>query len=284
MDKLFTKKNIINFIQVNIGTFILALALHFFLIPSKLASGGATGFSLVVSTITGISMPLILMLVNVVLIILAVFTIGASFGILTVYSALILSVFLYIIDSVSTIPVPLNNDLFINLIFGVLINSIGIAIVLNAGASTGGTDILCKIIEKYTPLSFGTGLLLCDGLITMSAFATYGVHTAMYGLLGVLLNSFFIDRFIAGFNIKYNVCITSDKIDEINNFILKDLSRGSTIYKAQGGFSNDDKRIIMSILDKKQYISLKNFVKSIDPVAFLYVYTVSEIEGNGFTK
>lgn len=283
MNKVFTKDNIKNFIQVNIGTFILALSLHFFLVPSRLIAGGASGFAMIMSTVTGVPMSTIYLCVNIILIILGIITIGATFGVLTIYSSLICSGFLYILENYYPMKAPFSDDLFINLMFGIFISATGISLVLNSGASTGGSDIVGKIIEKYTPLSFGSGLIICDGCITAATFALYGVRIGMYCILGVFINSFFIDTMVAGFNKKYNVCITSDKIEEINEFILKSICRGSTIYMAKGGYSSEDKKILMSVLDKKQYILLRDFVKKIDKKAFLYVYSVSEIEGEGFT-
>ncbi len=283
MNKVFTKDNIKNFIQVNIGTFILALSLHFFLVPSRLIAGGASGFAMIMSTVTGVPMSTIYLCVNIILIILGIITIGATFGVLTIYSSLICSGFLYILENYYPMKAPFSDDLFINLMFGIFISATGISLVLNSGASTGGSDIVGKIIEKYTPLSFGNGLIICDGCITATTFALYGVRIGMYCILGVFINSFFIDTMVAGFNKKYNVCITSDKIEEINEFILKSICRGSTIYMAKGGYSSEDKKILMSVLDKKQYILLRDFVKKIDKKAFLYVYSVSEIEGEGFT-
>ena len=283
MNKVFTKDNIKNFIQVNIGTFILALSLHFFLVPSRLIAGGASGFAMIMSTVTGVPMSTIYFFVNIILIILGIITIGATFGVLTIYSSLICSGFLYILENYYPMKAPFSDDLFINLMFGIFISATGISLVLNSGASTGGSDIVGKIIEKYTPLSFGNGLIICDGCITAATFALYGVRIGMYCILGVFINSYFIDTMVAGFNKKYNVCITSDKIEEINEFILNSICRGSTIYMAKGGYSSEDKKILMSVLDKKQYILLRDFVKKIDKKAFLYVYSVSEIEGEGFT-
>ena len=214
MNKVFTKDNIKNFIQVNIGTFILALSLHFFLVPSRLIAGGASGFAMIMSTVTGVPMSTIYFFVNIILIILGIITIGATFGVLTIYSSLICSGFLYILENYYPMKAPFSDDLFINLMFGIFISATGISLVLNSGASTGGSDIVGKIIEKYTPLSFGNGLIICDGCITAATFALYGVRIGMYCILGVFINSFFIDTMVAGFNKKYNVCITSDKIEE----------------------------------------------------------------------
>lgn len=281
--EIFNKDNLKRFFKVTLGSLILALGLHFFIVPTKLVTGGASGFALLISLLTGIHMSAIYFVVNLLLIILGIATLGMIFGVLTIYSSMATSFFLYILELVFYMNAPIIDDLLISLLFGVIIGAIGMVLVLNSGASTGGTDILGKIIEKYTHLSFANGLLLCDGFITICAWLIFGPKIGMYGIIEVVLNSVLIDKMISGFNIKYNVSIASEKIDEINNFILNELGRGSTIYHAQGGFSGQDKKILTSVLDKKQYIQVKNFVKSIDHRAFFYVYTVSEIEGEGFT-
>jgi len=253
------------------------------LVPSNLATGGASGFSILLTSVIDIPISIILLVINTILLVLGLVTIGMHFSAMTIYVITVMSAFLRIMEIFSPMNTPITDDLFINLMFGILISSIGMSIVLNSGGSTGGTDILAKIIEKYTKFSFGNGLVICDGLITLGACFIYGPKLGMYALLGVIMNSFMIDRFIEGFNSKYNITIISEKIDIINDFIIKDLGRGSTIYIAQGGYSNEQRKILNSIMDRKEYIKLHNFVKKTDDRAFLFLSKISEIEGNGFT-
>jgi len=283
LKKLLTSNNIKKFLFINIGTLILALSIHYFLVPSNLATGGASGFSILLTSVIDIPISIILLVINTILLVLGLVTIGMHFSAMTIYVITVMSAFLRIMEIFSPMNTPITDDLFINLMFGILISSIGMSIVLNSGGSTGGTDILAKIIEKYTKFSFGNGLVICDGLITLGACFIYGPKLGMYALLGVIMNSFMIDRFIEGFNSKYNITIISEKIDIINDFIIKDLGRGSTIYIAQGGYSNEQRKILNSIMDRKEYIKLHNFVKKTDDRALLFLSKISEIEGNGFT-
>ncbi|MGP1488693.1 MAG: YitT family protein [Peptoanaerobacter stomatis] len=281
--KLFSAVNLKKFLSINIGTLIVAVSIHYFLVPSNLAAGGASGFAILLTSVIDIPISIILFVLNSILLILGFITIGMHFSTMTIYVNIIMSVFLRIMETISPMNIPITDDLFINLMFGILISSIGMSVVLNSGGSTGGTDILAKIIEKYTKFSFGNGLIICDGLITLGACFIYGPKLGMYALLGVIMNSFMIDWFIEGFNSKYSITIISEKIDIINNFIIKDLGRGSTIYIAQGGYSSEPRKILNSVMDRKEYIKLHNFVKKIDDRAFLFLSKVSEIEGNGFT-
>ena len=283
LKKLLTSNNIRKFLFINIGTLILALSIHYFLVPSNLATGGASGFSILLTSVIDIPISIILLVINTILLVLGLVTIGMHFSAMTIYVITVMSAFLRIMEIFSPMNTPITDDLFINLMFGILMSSIGMSIVLHSGGSTGGTDILAKIIEKYTKFSFGNGLIICDGLITLGACFIYGPKLGMYALLGVIMNSFMIDWFIEGFNSKYSITIISEKIDIINNFIIKDLCRGSTIYIAQGGYSSEPRKILNSVMDRKEYIKLHNFVKKIDDRAFLFLSKVSEIEGNGFT-
>jgi putative transporter len=281
--EMFSTENLKKFFYVTLGSLILAIGIHFFIVPTKLVTGGASGFALLISLLTGVNMSAIYFAVNLVLIVLGIVTIGMTFGVLTIYSSMATSFFLYVLENIYNMKSPIIDDLLVSLLFGIIISAMGMVLVLNNGASTGGTDILGKMIEKYTHLSFANGLLICDGFITIGAWLIFGPKIGMYGIIEVVLNAALIDKMISGFNTKYNVSITSEKVEEINEFILNELGRGSTVYHAQGGFSGEDKKILTSVLDKKQYIQVKNYVKSIDHRAFFYVYTVSEIEGEGFT-
>ena len=281
--KVLTRSNVFKFIRVNIGTIILAIGIHFFFTPSHLIVGGATGLSIILGFTIGVSVPLILFILNLFLMAIGIMTLGMIFGALTLYSSFMLSVFLGVLEHIAPMTTPFTDDLFINIVFGVLINAVGIAMIINAGASSGGTDIVGKIVEKYTRFSFGNGIMAVDGLITLAALVFFGVERGMYSLLGVIFNSIVIDKLIAGFNSKYNVNIITSEIEDINKFIIVELHRGSTIYEAKGGFSNDERKILSTVLDRTQYIRLRQFIKKKDKYAFMFIAPVHEITGEGFT-
>ena len=153
-----------------------------------------------------------------------------------------LSFYLRLLEDFIPVNKPLTDDLFLNVFFGILIQAIGIAFVLNEGASTGGTDIIGMIVKKYTRFSFGTGLAVSDGLITLGALIFHGPKIGLYSLFGVFINSIIIDKMLSGFDSKFSLTIYSTKIPEINEFILVDLFRGSTIYNAVGGYSNEPRQ------------------------------------------
>lgn len=277
--------NLKRFLFVNIGVILVAVGLHFFLVPNSLAVGGTSGLSIEINHLFPfIPVPYILTALNTILVVIGFIFIGADFGFYTVYASISLGVFLRILEVI----VPLSGsivegDIFINLIFGIFIQAVGIGIVVNQGASTGGTDIVAKIVETYTRFSFGQGLIMSDGVVTVLAALLYGPKLGMYALLGAFINSTVIDRMIAGFDTKYHITIVSKEIEKINQFILVDLYRGSTIYEAKGGYKMEDRNILVTVVNKNDYVKLKEFIRKTDKDAFMYVSNVTEVEGYGFT-
>ena len=279
-----TARRIIRFIVINLGIFIVCLGLHFFLVPNALSAGGSSGLAIVLkSFFPNLSISSILFVINTFLVILGIITIGKVFGAYTIYSTFAMSFYLKLLEEFAPITKPITNDIFINLFFGILIQAVGMALVLNEGASTGGTDIVGMIVRKYTRFSFGTGLAVSDGLITLGALLLHGPKIGMYSLFGVFLNSIIVDKLLSGFDSKFSLTISSSKIAEINNYILIDLFRGSTIYNAVGGYSNEPRQILTTVVNRKDYIKLKNFINKTDPNAFIYVSQVNDVSGLGFT-
>ncbi len=272
------------FLIITIGLIILACGLYYFLIPSNLAVGGATGLALVISTlIPSLNYSVILVIINLILFITAFIVLGKEFSGYTIYASLMLSGIFAILEMITPMAEPFTDDLFINLIFGILIAGVGIGIIFNQNASTGGTDILAKIINKFSHIDMGKSLMIPDFLITLAAGFVFGPRLGMYSLLGVIINSIVIDKIIAGFNVKINMIIISEEFDAINDYINKDLDRGTTIYHATGGYSKKDKRIINTVVERSEYIKIRDFIRAIDKRAFVTISHITEVEGEGFT-
>ncbi len=268
-----------------LGLLIMTAGLGFFIIPSKLASGGLTGFSLVLNHLfPSLSVGSIMLIGNIFLFILGFLLIGKQFGGYTIFSSLTLSAFLDIFARIFPMQSAPTDDLFINLFFGTLISSVGMAIVFHQDASTGGTDILAKIVTKYTTLDIGKALMVIDVFVVIMASMVFGVRLGLYALLGVLMNGFIIDNLIMGFKRRFLVVIMSEKNDEIYQFVDETLERGATLYHAEGAYERQDKYVLHTILNKSQYIQLKQHVHRIDPDALLSVTTVQEVFGEGFAE
>ncbi len=278
------QKMIRKILILTLGTLILTTGFFFFIMPFNLTIGGISGLSMSLNAFfpqihTGIFM----MIMDAILYLIAFIILGKSFGVLSIYCSLIFSGSTTILEILLPNFKPLTDDILINLIFGIIISAVGMALVINQGASTGGTDIIAMIIRKYLSIDVGKCMLVADFFVVLFGMYTFGTKSGMYAMLGIFINSLVIDKAIAGLNTMVNITITSKEYKKINQYIIDKISRGSTIYRAVGGFSEDEKFIINTIVSRGEYIKIKNYVKEIDPKAFVCISYVSEVVGEGFT-
>lgn len=278
------KFDIKRFILINIGIIILASGMHFFLIPNNLAVGGVTGLAMVINNlIPRLPIGVIMFIANIFLFVIAFIVLGKEFVGYTIYASLVLSGVIYVFEMFLPLNQPIVDDIILNLVYGIIIQGIGMAIILNQRTSTGGTDIIAKIINKYTGFPIGQSLLLSDVLIVASSLFVFGVYIGLYAFIGMFLNSLIIDKFIAGFNTRIKIAIISEREKEISAYITREISRGVTLLYGAGGFSNSEKRIINTVVSRREYMRIKNRVKEIDPNAFIWVSFVNEVLGEGFS-
>lgn len=277
------KKNIKEFILINIGLALVAVGIYYFLIPNNLAAGGVSGLSMVINHfVPQMPVGLLMLMMNVILFVVGIIFIGSSFGVKTIYSSFSLSGMIWILEGFFPIKGSLTGDIFLELIFGILIAGVGMAIVFLNNASTGGTDIIAKILNKYFHINIGKGVLMADFFITLAAAFAFGIKIGLYALLGVIINGFVIDFVIEGIETNKQVTIITTKMDIINAFIISELGRGATIYLAKGAYTNEEKEIIITVVDRKEFIRLRNFIKEVDHRAFITVNKVYETLGEGF--
>lgn len=277
------KKEIKDYIVITFGLVLIAMGIHFFLVPHNLAAGGLTGLAMVINHyIPVLSIGTIMLIGNVFFLIIGFIFIGKAFGTKTIYASLMLSIIISILEKIAPVSEPISQDILLNLIFGILIGAIGMAIVFNKNASTGGTDIPAKILNKYAHLDIGKGLLIIDFIVTMLAIIAFGATTGMYALLGVIINGSVVDFVIDGLNITKRIEIMSSKTEEIRKFIIEELDRSATIYRAVGAYNLEKSDVLVTVLGKKEFIKLKNFIKEVDPSAFIITHNVHEVLGEGF--
>ncbi len=276
-------KKIKEFMLIDLGIIMVACGMYFFLMTNNLAIGGANGLALVINYfIPNISVGTIMIIINIVLFIVAFIFIGSNFGIKTIYSSFGVSFMVLILEKTVNLTHSITGDLFLELVFGILISGAGMGIVFNQDASTGGTDIIAKILNKFFHIDLGKGVLLSDLSITVAAAFAFGPKLSMYAMLGVIINGFVIDSVIEGINISKEVTIISDEYDKINNFIIKDLNKGSTFYNGKGGFTNKEKNIIVVLIGRREFAKLKRYINETDKKAFVTVNNVYEVFGYGF--
>lgn len=278
-----SKFSIKEFIIINIGMVMVAGGLYYFLNPNNLATGGAFGIAVVLSSFfPKLNVGLLMMMINGILFIVAFLFIGSGFGAKTIYASLGISGMIWLFGIVTPIKKSVTDDILIDLIFGVLISGVGMGVVLNQNASTGGTDIVAKVLNKFFHIGIGKGLFLSDFFITLIAGLRFGPKTGMYALLGVILNSYVIDSVIEGLGVCKEVTIISDRGKEIKKFIMGDLERGVTVYDAKGAYTGEIKEVIITVMSQKEFIRLRRFIREADPKAFITVNNVHEVLGEGF--
>ena len=275
------RESIKEFALITMGIFLVAVSVVYFFEPNNIAAGGITGLAIVINHyIPFISIGPLVLMMDAILFIVALIVLGAKFGAKTIYSSFLLSTSMWLMQTF--IPINITNDLILATIFGTLISAVGMAIVFNANASTGGTDIIAKILNKFFHIEIGKSLLIVDFLVTLLGAVTFGITIGLYGLLAVIINGVVIDNIIAGFKTKSEITIISEKNKEISKFILDDLERGCTFIKGIGGFTRKDTSILYTVLDRNEFIKLKNKIKEIDKNAFITVGEVHEVMGEGF--
>ncbi|MBX4261462.1 YitT family protein [Clostridium estertheticum] len=271
------------YILITVGIALVALGFYFFLIPNDLAVGGVSGLAMVINQyMPGLTIGALMFVLNIVLFVVGFMFIGSSFGVRTMYASFGLSGMIWVLEKLFPMSGSITNDIFLELIFGILIGAVGMGMVFNQNASTGGTDIIAKMLNKYFHLEIGKSLLIADFFITILAGVAFGPRIGMYALLGVIINGYTVDAVIAGINNCRKVEVVSSKGEEIKRFIIEDLNRGATLYMAKGAYTNDEKEIITTVLGNKQFVKLKNHIKEIDKTAFIITYNVHETVGEGF--
>lgn len=275
------KENLRDFTLITIGILLVAIAVVYFFEPNNIAAGGITGLAIVINNyLPFISIGPLVLIMDAILFSIALIVLGAKFGAKTIYCSLLLSSSMWVMQTFMQFNVT--NDLILATIFGTLISAGGMAIVFNANASTGGTDIIAKILNKFFHFNIGKSLLMVDFFITLLSTITFGINVGLYGLLAVIINGVIIDKIIAGFKVKIEITIISHKNNEISKYILNDLERGCTFIKGIGGFTGKDTALLYTVLDRREFIKLKNYISNIDKSAFITVGEVHEVMGEGF--
>ena len=256
---------------------IIAAAVYFFLVPSHASVSSISGLGIVLSNFIPLPLSAITMILNVVLLIIGFITCGKEFGVKTVYTSIILPVFLGIFEKVFPNFTSMTDSQELDVLCYVLVVSIGLSILFNRNASSGGLDIVAKIMNKYLHMELGKAMSLSGMCVALSAALVYDKKTVVLSILGTYFNGIVLDHFIFDHNIKRRVCIITKKEEELRRFILDDLHSGATVYESYGAYNMEKHREIITIVDKAEYQRLMNFMNREDPQAFITVYTVSDI-------
>ncbi len=271
-----------NFILMNLGCLLLSVGVYFFKIPNGFATGGVTGIGTIFAAVTPISAAAWIWILNIVLLILGFIFLGRDTGIKTIYCSMFYSALTYLFEIITPLSSPLSDQPFLELVYAMLLTSIGSAMIFNSESSSGGTDIIALIMKRFTTLDIGKALLVTDFIVAASSFFVFGIRTGLFSLLGLFAKAFIVDSVIESLNTcKYFVVITS-KRDEISEYIIKEIHHGATVNEVVGEFTHEKKYMIHTVCKRSEAIYLRNKIKQIDPHAFTIITTSSEIIGRGF--
>lgn len=271
------------YIWIFFGSFLISAGLYLFLIQHDIAAGGVSGFSVVLSNIFPVlSVGVTNAVLNVLIMSLGVIILGFDFAKKSIFASLVLSAFIIIFERIFP-NVILTNDKIINIIFGAITMSLGLAIVFYNGSSTGGTDLIASVLNKLTGIPIHISMFLADFVVVISSMIVFGVELGLYAVLTIMIQSIGIDYFIQGFGRKIAILVISDKYEEINKLIISKHRKGVTLLKAEGGYSYDDKKVVMTVTPFRMYPKIREEIINVDKKAFIFTYQVSEVLGEGFT-
>lgn len=262
---------------LTVAVAIIAAAVYFFLVPSHASVSSISGLGIVLSNFVPLSLSAITMILNVVLLIIGFFTCGREFGAKTVYTSILLPVFIGLFERLFPDIGSLTDSQELDVLCYILVVSVGLSILFNRNASSGGLDIVAKIMNKYLHMDLGKAMSLSGMCVALSAALVYDKKTVVLSVLGTYFNGLVLDHFIFDNNIKRRVCIITQKEEELRHFILTDLHSGATVYESYGAYNMEKRREIITIVDKGEYQKLMDFMNREDPRAFITVYTVSDM-------
>ena len=276
-----TKTNYLNILKetfiLTVAVAIIAAAVYFFLVPSHTSVSSISGLGIVLTNFIPLPLSAISMILNITLLIIGFFTCGREFGVKTVYTSIMLPFFLWLFEMILPDFGSMTNSQELDVLCYILVVSVGLSILFNRNASSGGLDIVAKILNKYVHIDLGKAMSLSGMCVALSAALVYDKKTVVLSILGTYFNGMVLDHFIFDHNIKRRVCIITKKEEKLRNFIIHNLHSGATIYESIGAYNMQKRNEIITIVDKSEYQKLMNYITKEDPQAFVTVYNVSSM-------
>ena len=266
-----------DYIILTAGTAIVAVAVFFFMLPSHVSVGSGTALAMVLSNFIPLSVSNLTLLLNIGLLVLGFLLVGREFGAKTIYCTILMPLMLGVLEFIFPNFQSITQDPLLDVICYILVVSMGQAILFSYNASSGGLDIVAKILNKYFHLDLGKALSYSGMAVALSSALCYDSKTVVLSVLGTYFGGMIVDNFIFGIHIKRRVCVISRKLDEIVEFVLHDLHSGATLYESIGAYGKDKKMEMVTIVDKTEYRLLMDYIRETDPKAFVTVYSVSDM-------
>lgn len=271
-----------DYIVITLAVIIMDLGIYAFKFPNHFSFGGVSGLAVVLNEILGISAAQINLVINLALLVIGFAVLGKSFGLKTAYATVLSSVVLSLMEKMMPISAPLTNQPMLELAYAIALPAVAAAMLFYVDASGGGTDIVAMILKKYTTIDIGTALLISDVAIVALSFVAFDVRTGLFSVCGLLAKSIFVDRTMDQMRLCKYFTIISSKPEPICDFIQNVLNRSTTLYNAEGGYSHENKKVILCALDRRQAVILQRFIRQTDDSAFIMITKSSETFGKGF--
>ena len=274
---MVNKKTIKEFLIITVGTVIVAAAVFFFMLPSHVSVGSGAALAMVLSNFIPLPVPTITLIMNVGLLIIGFLLIGPEFGAKTVYCSVLMPIVMGVFEKIFPDFQSITQDPLLDVVCYILVVGVGLAILFPRNASSGGLDIVAKLMNKYLRMDLGKAMSFSGMAVALSSALCYDSKTVVLSLLGTYFGGMVVDNFIFGMDLKRRVCIISPKLEEIRHFVLYEMHSGATINEIIGAYDNTVRREIIVIVDKQEYRLLMDYVRDVDPKAFVTVYAVSEM-------
>ena len=277
-------KSLKSYILITLGTVLMAVGVYFFEFTNNFSTGGTAGLAMVLSEMTGFLTPAQLSsLFNVILLIVGLVILGKAFTAKTIYCTLLFSLLLNVFEWSFPMSNPFTSQKTVELLIDMLLVSLGAALIFNEDGSSGGTDVIAMILKKYTRINVGKALLIVDSAVILLAFSAFGTETGILSLFAIAIRALVVDGAIDNFNSSKFLMIITDEEDAILQYIMQDLERGASVVNhCVGAYTNNEKKMIISVVDKREAVKLKKKIKEVDPGAFVIVGTTNDIQGDGF--
>lgn len=274
---MLTKRSLKELPQIIVGLAIVSAAVYFFMLPSHVSVGSASALAMIISNFVPLPVSAITLIMNIVLLILGYLLIGPEFGGKTLFCAVLMPAMLWVLEMLFPNFQSLTQEPLLDVICYILVVGVGLSMLFSCNASSGGLDIVAKLMNKYLRMDLGQAMSVSGMLVALSSAMVYDKKTVVLSVLGTYFGGLILDHFIFGINIKRKVCIISPKVDQIVEYILHDLHSGCSLYDAIGAYDKITRREINVIVDKQEYRALMDYMKKTDPKAFITVYSVNEI-------
>ena len=267
---------------LNAGALALAAGVYFFKSPNHFATGGVSGLSIILQPYIPLTQSQILMIINALMLVLGFIFLGRGCTFKTIYCSVVYSIENYLFELLVPLAGPLTNQTFLELVFAILLTGVGSAIMFNCGASSGGTDIVALILKKYTRLHVGRALLITDALIAASTFFIFDVEAGLFSMLGLFAKAFVIDGVIEDIGKSKYVTVITNEVEKIGGYIIDTMHRDYTTYTATGGYTGNEKHVLIVVCSRPEAVRLRAKAKQLDPASFIIVSDATEILCKGF--